>query len=153
MSFRRCCPRRLGENYYQAIARGLLGEETWSLCTRILPSSRRCPICCEILDPLGIVRLEGGGYVSEYEWAFPETAWDVGYLTHLCFHPHLIKPTKAEWTLKVKGETVLDHVVFWFGCADWQVKTRRSPFSLWDLAGEALLTPIRKEAEWQFKCH
>ena len=45
-------------------------------------------------------------------------AWDVGYLTHLCFHPHPIKPTKAERTLKVKGETVLDHVVFWFGGAD-----------------------------------
>ena len=55
--------------------------------------------------------------------AFLETAWDVGYLTHLYFHPHLIKPTEAEWTLKVKGETVLDHVVFWFGCADRQVKT------------------------------
>ena len=79
-------------------------------------------------------------------------AWDVGYLTHLYFHSHLIKLTKAEWTLKVKGETVLDHV-FWFGCADQQVKTHRSPFSLWDLAGKALLTPIRKEAEWQFKCH
>ena len=52
-----------------------------------------------------------------------------------------------------KGETVLDHVVFWFGCADRQVKACRSPFSLWDLAGKALLTPIRKEAEWQFKCH
>ena len=50
-------------------------------------------------------------------------AWDVGYLTHLYFHPHLIKPTKAEWTLKVKGETVLDHLVFWFGYADLQVKT------------------------------
>ena len=49
-----------------------------------------------------------------------------------------------------KGETVLDHVVFWFGCADWQVKARRSPFSLWALAGKVLLTPIRKEAEWQF---
>ena len=79
-------------------------------------------------------------------------AWDVGYLIHLCFHLHLIKPTKAGPTLKVKGETVLSHVVFWFGCADWQVKTHRSPFSLWDLAGKALLTPIRKEAEWQFKC-
>ena len=44
----------------------------------------------------------------------------------------------------------MDHVVFWFGCADWQVKTLQSPFSLWDLAGKALLTPIRKEAEWQF---
>ena len=94
------------------------------MCARILPSPRRCPICYEILDPLGIVRLEGGGYISEYELAFPEMAWDVGYLTHLCFHPHLIKPTKAERTLKVKGETVLDHVVFWFGCADRQVKTR-----------------------------
>ena len=99
---------------------------------RILPSPRRCPVCCEILDPLGIVRLEGRGYISEYELAFPEMAWDMGYLTHLCFHPHLIKPTKAEWTLR---EKVLDHMVFWFGCADWQVKTRRSPFSLWDLAG------------------
>ena len=118
------------------------------MCARILPSPRRCPICYEILDPFGIVRLEGGGYISEYELAFPETAWDMGYLTHLCFHPHLIKPTKAEWTLKVNGETVLDHVVFWFGCTAQQVK-----ISLWDLAGKALLTPIRKEAEWQFKCH
>ena len=141
MSFRRWCPCRLGENYYQAIARGLLREETWSLCARILPSPRRCPICCEILDPFGIVRL-GGGYISEYELAFSETAWDVGYLTHLCFHLHLIKPTKPEWTLKVKGETVLDHVVFWFCHANWQVKTHRSPFSLWDLAGKALFTPI-----------
>ena len=107
------------------------------MCARILPSTRRCPICYEILDPLGIVRLEGGGYISEYELAFPETAWDVGYLTHPYFHPHLIKPTEAEWTLKVKGETVLDHVVFWFGCADQQVKTRWSPFSLWDLAGNS----------------
>ena len=37
--------------------------------------------------------------------------------------------------------------------ADWQVKKARlSPFSLWDLAGKALLTPVRKEVEWQFKC-
>ena len=64
----------------------------------------------------------------------------------------MIKPTKAEWTLKVKGETVLHHVVFWFSRADWQVKTQRSPFSLWNLAGKALLTSIRKETEWQFKC-
>ena len=55
--------------------------------------------------------------------------------------------------IKAKGETVLDHMLFWFGCADQQVKTCRFPFSLWDLAGKALLTPIRKEAEWQFKCH
>ena len=96
------CARRLGENYYQAIARGFLGEETWSLCARILHSPRRCPVCCEILDPLRIVRLEGGGYISEYELAFPEMAWDMGYLTHLCFHPHLIKPTKAEQTLREK---------------------------------------------------
>ena len=75
---------------------------------------------------------------------------DVGYLTHLCLHPHLIKPSKAERIFK--GETVLDDVVFWFGCADQQVKKHRSPLSLWDLAGKALLTPIRKEAEWQFKC-
>ena len=94
------------------------------MCAHILPSPRRSPICCEILDPIGIVRLEGGGYISEYKLAFLETAWDMGYLTHLYFHPHLIKPTKAEWTLKVKGETGLDHEVFWFGCADGQVKTR-----------------------------
>ena len=91
------------------------------MCARILPSPRRCPVCCEILDPLGIVRLEEGGYISEYELAFLETA--MGYLTHLYFHLHLIKPTKAEWTLKVKGETVLDHVVFWFDHANQQVKT------------------------------
>ena len=54
--------------------------------------------------------------------------------------------------MDLKGETVLDHVVFWFGCADQQVKARQSPFSLWDLAGKSLLTPIR-EAERQFKCH
>ena len=79
MSFRRLCPCHLGENYYQAIARGFLGEETWFSCARILPSPRRCPICYEILDPLGIVRLEGGGYISEYELAFPEMAgtWDI----------------------------------------------------------------------------
>ena len=142
MSFRRWCPCHLGVNYYQALARGFLGEETWFLCARILPSAQRCPICYEILDPLGIVRLEGGGYISEYKLAFSETAWDVGYLTHLCFHLHLIKPTKPKWTLKVKGETVLDHVVFWFSCADRQVNTCRSPFSLWDLAGKALLTPM-----------
>ena len=123
------------------------------MCVRILPSPRRCPICYEILDLLGIVRLEGGGYINEYKLAFLETAWDVGYLTHLYFHLHLIRPTKEEWTLKVKGETVLDHVVFWFSCADQQVKTRQSPFFLWDLAGKAHLIPIRKEAEWQFKCH
>ena len=46
---------RLWENDYQAIGKGLLGDETWSLCAYILPSLRRCPICCEILDPLGIV--------------------------------------------------------------------------------------------------
>ena len=93
------------------------------MCAHILLSPRRCPICCEILHLLGIVRLEGGEYVSEYELAFLEMAYDVGYLTHLYFHPYLIKPNKAEWTSKVKGETVLDHMVFWFGCADWQVKT------------------------------
>ena len=123
MSFRRWCPCCLGENYYQAIARELL-QEIWSLCACILPSPRRCPICFEILDPLGIVRLEGGRYINEYELALLEMAWKVEYLTHLCFHLHLIKPTKAEWTLKVKGETVLDHVVFWFGRAYRRVKTR-----------------------------
>ena len=71
-------------------------EKKWSLCDCILPSPRRCLICCEILDPLGIVRLEEGGYISAYKLAFPETAWDVGYLTHLCFHTHPIKPTKSE---------------------------------------------------------
>ena len=94
------------------------------MCARILPSPRWCAICCEILDPVRIIRLEGGGYISEYELAFPEMAWDMGYLTHVYFHPHLIKPTKTEWTLKVKGETVLDYVVFWFHRADRQVKTR-----------------------------
>ena len=81
---------------------GIFRIGNWSLYACILPSPWRCPICCEIIDPLGIVRLEGGGYISEYELAFPELAWDMGYLTHLCFHPHLIKPTKAEWTLRAK---------------------------------------------------
>ena len=56
------------------ITKQLPGDNIWSLCACILPSPRRCPICCEILDPLGIVRLEGGGYISEYELAFPEMA-------------------------------------------------------------------------------
>ena len=81
---------------------GFLRKRNWSLYARILPSPRRCPVCCEILDPLRIVRLEGGEYRSEYELAFPEMAWDLGYLTPLCFHLHLIKPTKAEWTLREK---------------------------------------------------
>ena len=55
-------------------SQGILGEETWFLCACILPSPRRCPICYEVLDPLRIVRLEGGGYISEYKLAFPETA-------------------------------------------------------------------------------
>ena len=105
------------------------------MCARILSSPRRCPICCEILDPLGIVRLKGEGYITEYELTFSEMAWDVGYLTHLYFHLHLIKPTKAEKTLKVKGETFLDYVVFWFRRADWQVKTLYfdppSPSGIW----------------------
>ena len=46
----------------------------------------------------------------------------------------------------------MDHVVFWFDHANQQVKTRLPPFSLWDLADKALLTPIKKEAEWQYKC-
>ena len=158
MSQRRWSPHCLGVNYYWAIVKGLLGEETWSLCTCILLSPRRCAICCEILYLLKIVRLEGGEYVSEYELAFLDMACDVGYLTHLYFHPHLIRPSKTEWTLKVKGETVLDHVVFWFGCADWQVKTCRSPFSLWDLERKALLTPIKRRQngnlsviEWKYQ--
>ena len=81
---------------------GIFRIGNWSLYAHILPCSRRCPICCEILDPLGIVRLEGGGYIREYELAFLEMAWDMGYLTHLCFHLHLIKPTKAEGTLREK---------------------------------------------------
>ena len=101
-----------GGKLLRAIVRRLLGEETWPLCACIFPYPRRFPIRCEIFDPFRIVRLEEGGYISEYELAFPEMAWDVGYLT----------------------------------------KTRRSPFSLWDLASKALLTPIRKEAEWKFKC-
>ena len=74
---------------------GIFRIGNWSLYARILPSPRTCPVCCEILDPLGSVGLEGRGYISEYEVAFPEMAWDMGYLTHLCFHPHLIN---AEWT-------------------------------------------------------
>ena len=106
MSQRRWCPHHLHVNYYWAIAKGLLGEETWSLCICILISPRRCPICCEILDPLRIVRLERGRYISEYKLAFLET-WDVEYLPHLCFHPYLIKPTKAEQTLKSQGRNSL----------------------------------------------
>ena len=102
MSQRRWSPCCLGVNCYQAIAKGLLGVETWSLRICILLSPRRCAICCEILYLLKIVRLEGGGYVNGYELAFLEMASDVGYLTHLCFHWHQIKPTNAEQTLREK---------------------------------------------------
>ena len=132
--------------------RGLLGEETWSLYAHILPSLRTYPICCEILNPLKLVRIEGRRYVSEHGLAFLETAWDMGYLIHLCFHLHLIKPTKAEQTVKVRGETILDNVVFWFNRTNHQVKSHQSPFSLWYLAGKAFLSPVWKEVEWQFKC-
>ena len=40
--------------------------------------------------------------MSEYGLAFLETAWDVGHIIHLCFHLHLIKPIKAERTLREK---------------------------------------------------
>ena len=76
------------------------------MCAYILPSPRRCPICCGI-HPLRVVRLKGGRYASEDKLTFPETVWDVGYLIHLCFHPHPIKPTKAERTFKVRGENNL----------------------------------------------
>jgi len=105
MSFRRWC---LGENYYQAIARGLLGEETRSLCACILPSPRKCPICCESLNPLELLKAEKGKYISAYELAFPEISWDEGYLTHLGFCRYPIKLTKAEKAFKVSGEVVLD---------------------------------------------
>ena len=148
MSFRRWCPCCLGENYYQAIARELL-QEIWSLCACILPSPRRCPICCEILDSFGIIRLEGGGYISKIGYSRDDLGRGV-------FNPSVFSsaPDQAHQDrTDFKGETVLDHMVFWFGSADQQVKTRQSPFSLWDLAGKALLTPVRKEAECQFKCH
>ena len=34
-----------------SIARGLLGEETWSLCAHNLPSPRRCPFAMKFLTP------------------------------------------------------------------------------------------------------
>ena len=123
MSQRRWYPHHLGVIDYQANARGLLGEKTWSLYACILPSPRRCPICCEILNPLRLVRIEGRRYVSGYGLAFLETSWFVRYLIHLCFHLHLIKPTKEEQTLKVREEPILDNVVFWFNRTDRQVKS------------------------------
>ena len=96
----------LGKIITKQLPGDFLGEETWFLCAHILPSPRSCPICYEILDPLRIIRLEVVGYVSEYELDFLETAWDVGYLTHLYFHSPLINLTEAERTLKVKGESL-----------------------------------------------
>ena len=66
-----------GGKLLRAIVRRLLGEETWPLCACIFPYPRRFPIRCEIFDPFRIVRLEEGGYISEYELAFPEMAWDI----------------------------------------------------------------------------
>ena len=39
---------------------GIFRIGNWSLYARVLPSPRRCPICCGILDPLRDGRLEGG---------------------------------------------------------------------------------------------
>ena len=75
MPVRRWCPCRLGVNYYQAIARGLLGEETWSLYARMLvfcPPPGGVLSAVKFLTPLELARLEGGGYISEYELAFPD---------------------------------------------------------------------------------
>ena len=128
------------------------------MCACILLSPRRRPICYEILDPLGIVRLEGGGYISEYELAFPETAWDVGYLTHLYFHLHLIKPTKAEWTLKVKGETVLDHMVSGSAVLTgrWRHADPLSPSGIWQVRLFSLQLGRRQNGnssviEWKYQ--
>lgn len=115
MSQRRWCPRSLGASYYQAVTiRGLWGKKL----------GLRGPICSDIPNPLRLVRREGGKYRSEYALAFPETAWDMGYLTYLRFHPHLSKLTRTERTLKARGETILDNVVFWFNRVDRQVRTR-----------------------------
>ena len=64
---------------------GIFRIGNWFLYARILPSPRRCPVCCEILDLLGIVRLEGGRYKNQFPilkipWRslviiFPEMAW------------------------------------------------------------------------------
>ena len=94
-SFKRCVHTVSGK-IITSDHQGIFRIGNWSLYAHILPSPRRCPVCCEILDLLGIVRLEGGGYISEYELAFLETAWDMGYLTHLCFHLQLVNPTKVE---------------------------------------------------------
>ena len=84
----------LGRNYYQVIPRGFLGKETGPCMLIFSPPPGGIPSAVKFLTPLGIVGLEGGRYISEYEEALLETAWDMGYLTHLCFHPHLIKPPR-----------------------------------------------------------
>ena len=187
-SFKRCVHTVSGK-IITSDHQGIFRIGNWSLYARILPSPRRCPICCEILDPLGIVRLEGGGYITEYELAFPEMAWDVSFpggsevkvsacnagdlgsipgsgrspgegngnpLQYSCLENPMDRGawwatvhrvTKSQTRLSdftftftfmfssapdqahqgrtdFKGETVLDHVVFWFGLADQQVKTR-----------------------------
>ncbi|KAI4558465.1 hypothetical protein MJT46_013107 [Ovis ammon polii x Ovis aries] len=113
---------------------------------------RKCPIRCESLNPLKLLKAEKGKYISAYELASPEIAWDAGYLTHLGFCRYPIKLTKAEKAFKVSGEVVLDKVIFWFKHIQQREKARWTPLSLWDLAGKALFNPIREEAEWQFKC-
>ena len=42
-------------------SQGIFRIGNFSLYAHILLSRRTCPVCCEILDPLGILRLEGGG--------------------------------------------------------------------------------------------
>ena len=59
-------------------------------------------------------------------------------LGHGIFNPSVFSPAPDQahqGRMDFKGETVLGHVVFWFGLADKQVKTCRSAFSLLGLPG------------------
>lgn len=85
MPFRRWCPRVIfRESVLQVIAR-VVRRRLGPVCSdSALPGG--VPICCEILDLLGIVRLEGGGYISEYRWLFRDS------LEHEIFNPSVFSP-------------------------------------------------------------
>ena len=151
MSLRRWCPRYLGENYYQAIARGSL-EETWSLCACILPSPRRCPIFCEILDPPQNCQARRRGI---HQWV--RIGFSGDGLGRGIFNPSVVSFTsdqahQARTDFKSYGRNSLGPcgVLVW-PC--W-LAGEDMPIPLLPLgsAGKALLTPVRKEVEWQYKC-
>lgn len=117
----RWCPHHLGANYYQATGRGLFGEETWSLCDRILPPQEVSYTCCEL--SLRLVGIEGGKYTVK-TGGLSRDSLGRGIPISSVFPPTPDQAHQEERTLKARGETILDNIVFWIHGFNRQVRTR-----------------------------